>query len=293
MNKYSIVIPIKRYTYFWSSKGHIDDRKNTKQHDNIKRFFDISWKTHEQNLKKEDIDCIFFITVKDEKDYLTDNANKHIKGVNKQIITEDELLNPIYDFKSHRKQMLLKLLICEYIKTELYLVLDDDIISLKKFEYSDLFSKNKIRYAAERSIETQPYVWKASRDLLKLENTKISSLRNTISVTPEIMITSVVKDMMNYLMRIYRDEQELYDVMMKISWTEYTVYWLYLRYIDKKGIKYYYVNDPLTNVNLMDYNKNYVDIIKSVLDKKEKHFMIIQSNVYECRIKEIKEALTK
>ena len=37
------------------------------------------------------------------------------------------LISPKFNFKSHRKQMLL---IIKYIQTKLYLILDDDIINL-------------------------------------------------------------------------------------------------------------------------------------------------------------------
>ena len=291
MSKYSIVIPIKKYTYFWSPEGYIDERKNTLQHDNIKRFFEISWKTHNKNLKKEDIDCIFFIISSDEITYFEPFVNKYIKDVNTKIITENDLVSSKYDFKSHRKQMLLKLLIHKYIKTNLYLILDDDIISTKEFGYTDLFNKNKIKYSYEGSIDSQPYVWECSRNLLKLKKrTNIYKLRNTMSITPEIMITSVVKEMMDYLLNIYGNYDNLYEEMTKLSWTEYTLYWLYLKYIDKIGVKYY-IKDSFTSTNLMVYDKNYVEIIKKTIKDKKNYFMIIQSNVYEYKIDNIKKGL--
>lgn len=294
-SKYSIVIPIKRFTYFWSSKGHIDERKSTLEHDNIRRFFEISWKTHDKNLKKEDIDCIFFIISVDDKDYFEPFVKRYIHGIHTKIIIEDELIPMHYGFHSHRKQMLLKLLICRYIHTDLYLILDDDIISLKEFGYNDLFKGKKIRYAAEPSIESQPYVWECSRDLLRLKKkTNIYKLKNTISITPEIMITSVVKDMMNYLLSVHGNYQNLYSEMVRTSWTEYTLYWLYIRYVDRKGMKgisHYYIDDSLTSENLTVYDKNYVKIIQRVMKEKIKPFMIIQSNVYEYKIKDLKQAM--
>lgn len=293
MSKYSIVIPIKRYTYFWSSEGHIDERKSTSQHDNFKRFFEVSWKTHDKNLKKEDIDCIFFIISSDEKAYFEPYISKHIHGVCTKIILEDDLIPLSYDIKSHRKQMLLKLLISKYIKSELYLVLDDDIISLKEFGYKDLFTHKKIRYAAEPSIESQPYVWECSRDLLKLKKkTNIYKLKNTMSITPQIMVTAVVNDMMNYLLTVHGNHHNLYQEMARVSWTEYTLYWLYLRYVDKHGIAFYYKSDSLTSVNLTVYDKNFKHIIRKAIQEKLKPFMIIQSNVYEYTIRDLKSALS-
>lgn len=289
--RYSIVIPIKRYTYFWSSYG-IDERKSTIYHDNIKRFFEISWQTHNKNLKKEDIECIFFIVPSDDKVYFESFCSKHITDIHTKIILEEDLIQPKYQFSSHRKQMLLKLLICKYVKTDLHLILDDDIISLKEFAYEDLFHKGKVKYAAEPSIESQPYVWKCSLDLLKLKTkTNIYRLKHTMSITPEIIITSVVKDMMNYLINMHRTYQKLYEQMMSTSWTEYTLYWLYLRYIDKKGISYYYIDCSLTSVNLTVYDENYSDIIRKTMKERAKPFMIIQSNVYEYTIPAIKKAL--
>ena len=95
--------------------------------------------------------------------------SKHIKGVKTQIITDEMLISPKFNFTSHRKQMLLKLLIIKYIQTKLYLILDDDIISIKSFGYNDLFINKKIKFNAENDIYAQPQVWECSRDLLRLE----------------------------------------------------------------------------------------------------------------------------
>jgi hypothetical protein len=54
--------------------------------------------------------------------------SKHIKGVKTQIITDEMHISHKFNFTSHRKQMLLKLLIIKYIQTKLYLILDDDIM---------------------------------------------------------------------------------------------------------------------------------------------------------------------
>jgi hypothetical protein len=291
-NMYSIVIPIKQYTYFWSSEGHIDERQNTPQHDNIKRFFEISWISHDKNLNKNDIDCIFFIVSSDEKDYLESFVKKNMYNVKTNIIVEDEILSPKYDFQSHRKQMLLKLLIYKYINTALYLILDDDIISLKSFGYNDLFHSGKVKYAAEHSIESQPHVWECSRDLLKLkQKTNIYKLRDTMSVTPQIMITPIVKDMMNYLLKVHGSYEKMYQEMARTSWTEYTLYWLYLQYVDKRGPKYYYKSNSMTTTNLMTYDKNFINIIKDAIREKTNYFMIIQSNVYEYKLKDLKNAI--
>ena len=292
MSKYSIVIPIKRYTYFWSPEGRIDPRKSTIQHDNIKRFFEISWKTHNKNLKKEDIQCIYFIIPQIEKDYFESQLLKHIKDVRTKVITDDDLILNTYNFTSHRKQMLLKLLICKYIQTDLYLVLDDDIISLKPFGYNDLFIKNKVKYADEPNINSQPYVWECSRDLLKLEKkTNIYRLKNTISITPEILITSVVKDMMKYLIEKHYSIANLYNIMSEVSWTEYTLYWLYLKYVDERGISYYYQPNKLTSENLTVYYDNYKELLKKIIREKQNHFAIIQSNVYEYNVRNLKDVL--
>jgi hypothetical protein len=188
--------------------------------------------------------------------------------------------------------MLLKFLIIKYIQTKLYLILDDDIISVKSFGYEDLFINKKIKFNAEYDIYTQPQVWECSRDLLRMnKKTNIYRLRNTLSVTPEILITSVVSDMMNYLLIKYENYENLFLEMTRVSWTEYTLYWLYLRYIDKKGIKFYYKSDMLSSYNLFSYDEKYKEILKEALNKKTSYFVIIQSNVYEYNIRTLKSIL--
>jgi hypothetical protein len=188
--------------------------------------------------------------------------------------------------------MLLKLLIIKYIKTKLYLILDDDIISIKTFGYNDLFINGKIKYSADPNICTQPEVWKCSRDLLRLDKkTNIYRLKKTIAVTPEILIKSVVNDMINYLIIKYKNSENLFIEMTKVSWTEYTLYWLYLRYVDNKGINYYYKSDILSSYNLFGYEENYKEILQEAFKNKNAYFVIIQSNVYEYTIKTLKKDL--
>jgi hypothetical protein len=93
---------------------------------------------------------------------------------------------------------------------------------------------------------------------------------------------------MNYLLIKYGNYENLFLEMTKISWTEYTLYWLYLRYIDKKGIKYYYKSDILSSYNLFFYDKNFKEILKEAIKNKTAYFVIIQSNVYEYDIKTLK-----
>jgi hypothetical protein len=218
--------------------------------------------------------------------------SKHITDINTKVLTEDQLIPSNIDFASHRKQMLLKLLIAKYIRTPLYLVLDDDIISLKPFGYKDLFTENKIKYNGEININSQPQVWEASRDLLRLnKNTNIRRLKNVISITPEILITSVVNDMFEYLVSKHKTFNNLLLQMTRIPWTEYTLYWLYLRYVDNKGIRHYYKMDNFTHANLTVYENDFKAILQRALQDKSGYFTIIQSNVYEYDIPALKSAL--
>jgi hypothetical protein len=96
---------------------------------------------------------------------------------------------------------------------------------------------------------------------------------------------------MNYLIIIYGNYENLFLKMTELSWTEYTLYWLYLRYIDKKGIRFYYKSAILSSYNLFSYDEKYKEILKEALNKKTSYFVIIQSNVYEYNIKALKSAL--
>jgi hypothetical protein len=97
--------------------------------------------------------------------------------------------------------------------------------------------------------------------------------------------------MINYLLIKYGNYENLFLEMTRVSWTEYTLYWLYLRYIDKKGIKYYYKSDILSSYNLFSYDNKYKEILKEAFKNKKAYFVIIQSNVYEYNIKTLKSVL--
>jgi len=95
--------------------------------------------------------------------------------------------------------------------------------------------------------------------------------------------------MINYLIIKYGNYENLFLEMTKVSWTEYTLYWLYLRYVDKKGINFYYEKYLLSSYNLFAYDDKYKEILKEVIMKKPAYFIVIQSNVYEYNIKTLKK----
>ena len=97
--------------------------------------------------------------------------------------------------------------------------------------------------------------------------------------------------MCKYLVSKHKTYKNLFEEMARVSWTEYTLYWLYLRYVDNKGIKFYYKSSNLSANSLTVFEENYKQILTEALQKKTAYFVIIQSNVYEYNVKALQSAL--
>lgn len=129
------------------------------------------------------------------------------------------------------KQQMLKLAICFKVITEHYLIIDDDLIITKPLRFSDFFDeKGCICYSYERTwpingpnFATNTSWWMTSAMALGIQPNRIMKCTNLMGVTPQLMITRVVHQLLQALggdnwinrMRYYRA-------------TEYCLYWIYL-----------------------------------------------------------------
>jgi len=260
---FSIVMPLVRYSYLLDKKK----RKPSPIHNNIERFFRIGWKSLEHFINWDDVDTFFIIIPK--VDY--EEVVSKVKCAKIRIIFEEDLLK--YPIQKYSIQMLSKLLISKYVKTTHYLVIDDDVILLRPFGYKDMFVHNKVRFTPDTTYNEN--WWRSSAIVLKMDYVKPKIL---MSVTPQILITSEVKKLINHLETLY-DDWEYTMMTVKHRWSEYTLYWLY---IDEKKL-YRRSKIPLSDnaTNIWFYNGNLKENIKKLFENKKQYFGVIQSNVPE------------
>lgn len=187
------------------------------------------------------------------------------------------------------KQQIIKLKVADVIRTDHYLILDDDMILCKDLHMADMFNeKGEIYYSFEAwpnpsnfktHYATDQRWWISSMYVSKLRINNIQGSKALMGVTPQLMITRVVSQCVEYLDKNSPNWQTL---MQKHNATEYAIYWLYLNHTLRTS---YYTPD--NRMFAMDNNINVLkkgltdtqvrQMIKQGLNKKKYYFIVVQS----------------
>lgn len=293
---YSIVIPITRYIKFSNSKLKPDNI----EHDNFRRFFEISWILNSKNLDWENIHTVFIVIPSNEIKYFKKNFKE--KRTNIEIIDEYDILGiPSEPIGNTRKQMLIKLLISFRVKTKTYLTLDDDIGVINTFNQNFLYDKGKLVLSNASRLTHEPW-WIGSSYMLgiKYEPNKLDKLSKKgllMDVTPEMLDTKSSKELCNYLKKKWGKNwiNELIIKNVEYRWSEYTLYWLYISFI-KKNMKRLYIGTRVQiGSSLWDFSNDpniMINYLKNNFCKdKKSYFGTIPSNIYINKLSVIKEGL--
>lgn len=250
------------------------------------------------------------------------NNNEFKNIINKIEILNENLLIPknwgkdgygwnnTPGFEGWWKQQLIKLFSYKYTNTDYYIVLDADVILLKKLDYDKLFINNKPILGINHSSQSFHHDWiKYSCDtFFKEDIDKINNIKgnNIMGVTPQILIKKVSNNILNYLIKKYNGIDNLLIYMNKtkwnssenrLGWTEFGIYWSYI--VINNNIDLYYNNENLlTSLQLVDENirkldikcanKNWCGKIEDLFQNNNFLFGVFQSNI-KCPInKQIK-----
>jgi hypothetical protein len=246
---YSIIIPIKIY-----------EDNSTIYTNGFKLFKNIGIKSYKKFLGIENLEQIYLICPRIEMKVLEELVNEYKQYPYKILPDEDFISNNTITQLGWYKQQIIKLSISEIIKTKYYLVLDSDMYLNQSFKYDDLFFEEKIKYSSEpwqtknnEKYSTNSNWWIGSCNVLNydLEKIKVDDL---MGVTPQLLITDVVKSLITNIKSINNDWQ-LY--LCNNKFTEFTLYWIYILLKEYKDL---YTNKgyPLwkhdLNTNILTYN---------------------------------------
>jgi hypothetical protein len=171
------------------------------------------------------------------------NLKELLKDVDLPLVyyTDEELI-PM-NCSGWMKQQLIKLAISEKVETEHYLILDDDLILTKELGMEDLISRDGICYSFESwpvngpEYATNTNWWVASSTMSKFHCAQLADRKDLMGVTPQVMITRVVRQMLNSFGNNDKDPNDWMMKMLAYRATEYTLYWIYL--IKTKRTHYY------------------------------------------------------
>jgi len=125
------------------------------------------------------------------------------------------------------KQQLSKMAISQLVKTEHYLIIDDDTYLTRKFDYNSLFASDGKLRMNKINIDF-PFFFLWSNQLLDYDFDLVQKAEYVMGITPEIFHTQTVKDIIKYLVTKYGKNKQWQLKLEKNKFTEYGVYWIWL-----------------------------------------------------------------
>lgn len=301
-SKFCIVMPIVRGSYILQEGKK---KSSTARHDNFERFFRIGWPTLLDNIVWQDVATFFVIVRDDEKEifqtYINNNVQEDLQS-KFELVAQEELIT-VPDMEKTRVQMLSKILIATRMPTKHYLIIDDDVVALRRFSYNDIFTDKSHRYVRYTHDETFHEGWfRGSADALEVsyDNVLAHELNNLrkqkriLSVTPGIFITEQSLSLLNKLKDLHgTDNYQSKLSIIKGRWSEYTLMWIHL--MQQGSVTNWY---RCTRVRLSDNNRNIWYASQNLTESLRKmwvhprpYFGVIQSNVPEHTVENVLAAM--
>jgi len=247
----------------------------------FQQFIDIGLLSYDKFLNLKDLESFIIVCPEDEIKEL-EKLRILFPEIPFLFFSEEKILN--CDFSKMRgwiKQQIIKLKISSYVKTEIYIPIDGDLFLVDYLNEENLKKDGKFKISFEpyQTINDHKYsvnsAWvNGSEKLLnyKLENEKI------MSVTPQIMITDIV---INLMLQLPSNWENLFFIY---GATEYTLYWLFVlknkleeKYIDCTSTKPLWYHDLEVNVLVRLNSKDIVERVTRSLSEKRSFFGVIQS----------------
>ena len=222
-------------------------------------------------------------------------------------------------------QQLAKLEISKYVKTEVYFSFETDLFLTKPFGMEQLYNGDKLicsYFTKYKDTPTRESWHIQSTNVLynidtieaeglildeKTQNRKedkILYINKVMGVSPQVLVTNEVKGLIEFIEKRYNNNYK--HVLMAhtgghpTTWTEYSLYWLWLHKQDKLD-DYYSFEPPficstelLTSNYKKGFDKEYFDNFDElVINNKNHYFNIIQSNISQISLDYIASKLKK
>lgn len=222
--KYSIVLVIKEITH-----------QNGVEHNNLDRFMQVGMVTYEKYMKRESVHEFIIVTpAADIKNVQARLTAKYPNWPWKFVVEDAIVLKTLPS--GWAKQQTAKFAIAPLIKTKHYLIIDDDTYLTKPFEYSDLFYNGK---AIMNKCQIDfPFFFFWSSQMAKADFDMVQYAPFHMAITPEIFVTSLVRDLIKWLEGEYGDRMSWQSHLANNKFTEYCLYWIYLMKLGVHSLEY-------------------------------------------------------
>jgi hypothetical protein len=288
-DKYTIVMPIKH--------DCVGNHGST--------FFEqIGRHTYEQFLDTTYLDRFIIICPKKDMDFYFDLLID--SKIPFDIISEESFLDKnVNNTDGWYKQQILKLTVSICINTPIYLVVDSDMYLNQSLSKNDLIHNSKYKYHSEpwQNVNNSLYStnsnwWTNSCKILDVDTCIITSKTKLMSVTPQILVTTYVSQLIEHLITNYN--QNWQRIISDMKFTEFTLYWVFCiikNYTDCYTPNGYPIWSHDKNTNTLDPVKDYeyLDKIRESFLNPTSIFSVIQGyiniNPIEYMVSDIKTSL--
>jgi hypothetical protein len=142
----------------------------------------------------------------------------------KFIIEEALVSNRIPD--GWAKQQTAKLAVANVVKTQHYLIIDDDTYLTKPFSYTNMFHNGKL--IMNKTQIDFPFFFLWSAQVAQVDYDLVQNADYHMAITPEIFDTNIVKEIVNWLESEYGTQMKWQEYLAENKYTEYCLYWIYL-----------------------------------------------------------------
>jgi hypothetical protein len=253
----------------------------------FKIFTEISLPLYNKYLEINNLECFYIISPINDIETIRKYTDLYT-SIPFSFIDENTLLDKnVFDIEGWYKQQIIKLMVANVIQTKYYLVLDSDLYLNQLLRYEDLFYNNKLKYSQQpwqtvndKYYSTNSNWWISSCNILNYPVENLYDQKYLMGVTPQILITENVKNLINHLKELYCSEWQKRICEMKF--TEYTLYWIYLMKnnltelysIDGKQL---WKHDLDRNILYYHTEEEVITIVNRSINDKDTYFSVIQS----------------
>lgn len=255
--------------------------KNASHHDgtnNIDRFVSIGMPTFEKFLDKASVAEFIVITPKEEAGMIDARLVKAFPEWSWKVYHDSQLLHEALDAGWARQQTA-KLCIAQLIKTDHYLIIDDDTYLTRPFSYKSLFGSDDKLILNKITIDF-PFFFLWSNQLLDFDFDKVQDFPYVMGITPEIFHTKTVRDLVKFLVDKYGSQKRWQLKLQSNKFTEYGLYWIWL--IKNDLVQSLYTNEdaPIYAYAVTDETHDLAQYIEKAFEPAGKHyFSFVQSSL--------------
>jgi len=312
-NKFSFVMPMV-----------VNHR--TAEDNDLDRILKVQLPTFKKFLNLKDLHKFYIITRGSDIELIKTTLTKEYPEFPFEFINELDLIPQLETYPLRQQtvhpgwiiQQLVKFEIAKQIETEHYFSFETDLFLTKPFSYNDMFNDDKLicSYLTEMGKPTcEPWYTYAAALVCpgveefivdknsdnKLENNSLH-INKLMGVSPQIFVTKEILNLIDHLEATHK--MNYLDLLLRTTnghpntWTEYTLYWMWLF---KKDVidDYYSFKPPFISSGELwtsNYRKGFAetyfgDFDNHVMKNKNHYFNVIQSNILDIKLDYIHDKL--